>query len=160
MQLAFIVADAIHNIRTALDYLMAALAAANGKGHKHPTFPICEDQAHLREHASMKLVSKAARDFIERQQSYRGGRSILWWLHRLDVIDKHRRLSILEHGPPESVFMETDASSGRGDWYMLPNYWIEEASAVPRRSVVVLLQEMRSCVTEILDAAKAKLCAK
>jgi hypothetical protein len=153
-RLAFIVADAIHNMRIALDYLMSALAAANGNADMQPTFPVCQDEEHLRKHRSIKAVSKMARGFIERQQPYLTGCDRLWWLHRLDIIDKHRKLSLLEHGPPEAVFLTTNPSTGAGDWYMVPNYWIEEPSGAPRLSVVILLEEMLSCATLVVDAAK------
>jgi hypothetical protein len=95
-----------------------------------------------------------ARGFIERQQPYLTGCDRLWWLHRLDIIDKHRKLSLLEHGPPETVFLTTNPSTGAGDLYMVPNYWIEEPSGAPRLSVVVLLEEMLRCATLVVDAAK------
>jgi hypothetical protein len=61
--LAFIAADAIHNIRIALDYLMAALTAQNGKV-TFPTFPICETQKQLRKRDEMNSVAPRARAFI------------------------------------------------------------------------------------------------
>ncbi len=152
--LAFIVGDAVHNIRTALDYLMSALAFQNGKSGRHPTFPICESREQLEKHKSMRFVSPSARAFIESQCPYKGGCDVLWWLHRIDIIDKHRKLSLLEHGPPISVFVK-GRHSGRGAWYMTPNYWLEQDSGAPRQSVVDLIQEMRESVKGILDSASA-----
>lgn len=155
--LAFVVADAIHNMRSALDYLMAALILANGKSGHYPTFPICENERSLVKRDAVKNVSPAAQGFIKSVQSYATGCQALWWLHRLDIIDKHRKLSILQHGPPQSVLIPPADGEGPGDWYMLPTYWIEEETGAPRQSVVDLLHEMRDRVTAVLDRAAVEL---
>jgi hypothetical protein len=155
--LALIAADAIHNMRSALDYLMAALALANGKSGGHPTFPICRNERLLMKRDALKSISLSAQAFIKSVQPYASGCHVLWWLHQLDVIDKHRRLSILQHGPPQLVLIPPANGEGPGDWYMLPTYWIEEETGAPRQSVVELLQEMRGCVIATLDRASAEL---
>jgi len=153
-RLAFITADAIHNIRTALDYLMSALAAQNGN-RCHPTFPICESQMALRKNRSMRFVAFRARAFLRSVRPYKGGCDMLWWLHKIDIIDKHRKLNLLEHAPPSSVFVR-DKRSGQSTWYMEANYWLEQRSGAPRVPVVDLIKDMRKCVGDILSGAQAE----
>lgn len=155
--LAFIVADAIHNMRSALDYLMAALAHTNAKSRRYPTFPICDNEKSLAKRDAFKCVSRSAQKFMKSVQPYATGCQALWWLHRLDIIDKHRKLSILQHGPPQSVLIPPADGEGPGDWYMVPTYWIEEETGAPRQSVVDLLREMRDCVTGVLNRAAVEL---
>jgi hypothetical protein len=95
-KLSTIVGDAIHNLRTALDHLAYELVAL-GSGQEPSTriyFPICEDSISYRNQspAKTKGMHAIAKRAIDETKPYRLGNDILWQIHKLDIIDKHRML--------------------------------------------------------------------
>lgn len=97
--LAAIAGDVIQNLRTALDHLAFQLAWLNGTRDKrilkNTYFPISENAARYKAEAGGKVkgMSKVAVKAIERCKPYkRRDDPILWRLHRLNNIDKHRAL--------------------------------------------------------------------
>jgi hypothetical protein len=93
-----IVGDALHNLRSALDHLAWQIVIKAGNTPTTATaFPICNDIEHHKSVSPerMKGMSQAAIDAINDLKPYKGGgdpENLLWCLHRLDAIDKHRLL--------------------------------------------------------------------
>lgn len=90
-----IVGDAIHNLRTSLDYLAVAVARANGAvkiGDVY--FPFGRDRQAFESSAKEKIkrLSPSARDMIHALQPYGGGNDFLFALHALDSSDKHQTI--------------------------------------------------------------------
>jgi hypothetical protein len=87
--------DAIHNLRSVLDYLAWQLVLAN---HDTPgnwtAYPIFESVEKYESHKAGKVkgMSDVAVEMIDATKPYQGGTDDLWRLHRLDNIDKHRLL--------------------------------------------------------------------
>jgi hypothetical protein len=90
--------DAIQTLRSALDYLACALVRANGSTvNKHVEFPILDHP--IRNSEDRKIFGKKvagmrqeASDQILKMKPCQGGDNVLWRLHRLNIIDKHRML--------------------------------------------------------------------
>ncbi len=100
-----LIGDAVHNMRSALDHLANALVIQNGKIPNTSTeFPLFADRPPSKSEkarfmSKIDKMSPAARRQIIRLQPYHRGNDAhfesLWILHRLDIIDKHRELSII-----------------------------------------------------------------
>ncbi len=88
--------DVIHNARSALDLIYAALVTANRKTVvESDQFPVSKTpqkfNARLPEIRSR--IGKDAADVIQVIEPYKGGDgNAIWCLHTLDIIDKHRLL--------------------------------------------------------------------
>jgi hypothetical protein len=88
----------INSIRTSLDLLASALAARNGyTGSRTVYFPVCKNFAEFQNtksggRAKIKLLSAADQATIESLRPYQGGEDLLFALHELDIMRKHRRL--------------------------------------------------------------------
>jgi hypothetical protein len=93
-----IAGDALANLRGALDHLAFQLAWLNGTRDdrilKNTYFPIFDDATKYVAEAPGKVkgMSQAAKEAIDACKPYKGGNDALWWLHRLNNIDKHRLL--------------------------------------------------------------------
>ncbi len=108
---ALLSGDAVHNLRSALDHLACALVEARDPstsetGPAQVEFPIFRDEGEFDRRvfnpARPRRINKidlAAQAAIRRVQPFTNpGAALfdpLWVLHRLDIIDKHRQLSIL-----------------------------------------------------------------
>jgi hypothetical protein len=101
-ELPLISGDALHNLRSALDYLACTLVRGNGEiPNRNTGFPVLQkaplspkDELFARKVKGMK---QAVIDAIWDIGSYKGGDNVLWRLHSLDNIDKHRLLVTLGH---------------------------------------------------------------
>jgi hypothetical protein len=96
ISIPLIVGDVLFNLRAALDHLAYQLAVNNGTTDKkilrETSFPIL-DSAKLYGKISrdkMKGMSQVAKDAIDAVKPYKEGNTILWQLHSLNNIDKHR----------------------------------------------------------------------
>lgn len=91
--LTLIVGDAIHNLRTALDYLACDLALRNGKDTKRVYFPFAKTGQHfLSATIQRKIRNLSAEDqeSIRALEPYVGGKgALLFALHDLDRVEKH-----------------------------------------------------------------------
>jgi len=90
-----IVGDIVHNLRAALDLLICELVRAEGNRVTDTTgFPIGKGAKQFKSGYLQKVsgVSKEAIQLIKAAKPYKGGNEPLWWLHRLDIADKHRIL--------------------------------------------------------------------
>jgi hypothetical protein len=93
---ALIAGDVLHNLRSALDYLVYALIRANGKTPSTSAgFPIFDHEPVSQKEKNwfdekIKDIPDTAQDVIRFLKPYKGGDDRLWRLHQLDIIDKHR----------------------------------------------------------------------
>jgi hypothetical protein len=89
-----VLGDALHNLRSALDHLACAVAVHNGKSFKGVAFPISASRDAFPGQRDDKLIKcpKSFGDFVEDLQPYKGGNDLLYALHQLDILDKHRVL--------------------------------------------------------------------
>lgn len=91
-----ITGDVLANLRSALDHLAYHLAVVNGTADervlKATYFPISDDATKYVAEAPGKVkgMSQAAKDAIAACKPYKGGNDVLWQLHKLNNIDKHR----------------------------------------------------------------------
>jgi hypothetical protein len=95
LEVSLIAGDVLHNLRSALDHLAWQLVqAAGGTPTKDTSFPIFDSSSKYTSGAAQKLkgMSKAAITAIDALKPYRGGDDLLWQLHRLENVDKHRVL--------------------------------------------------------------------
>jgi hypothetical protein len=88
--------DAVHNLRSSLDYIAYAMVRANGKEPTRDTcFPIADPAKKYTPSFAERAthgMSVAAQREIDSVQPYNTGNPTLWNLHRLDIEDKHRLL--------------------------------------------------------------------
>ena len=98
ISIPLIAGDVLFNLRAALDHLAYKLALANKTTDErvlHGTsFPIFDNVELYGKYSRqrMKGMSQAAQDAIDATKPYAGGNNLLWQLHRLNNIDKHRLL--------------------------------------------------------------------
>ena len=91
-----VLGDVLHNLRTTLDHLAYRLVY-DSTGVAPPThiyFPIADSEADYRHRRDRQLQGASADAIvaIDEMKPYRGGNDDLWRLHRLDIVDKHRRI--------------------------------------------------------------------
>ena len=94
-EITCIVGDAVHNLRSVLDHIVYQLVAVNGgKPNTQTCFPIFDnpDDYKTKSPGKIKGMSQAAAERIDAIKPYKGASLYLWWLHKLDIIDKHRML--------------------------------------------------------------------
>lgn len=93
-EIALIVGDAVHNLRSAFDHLAWQLVEAGGGTPNHHTyFPICETPHQFASAIGQGEINKmraGANEVIEALQLYASGDRTIWNLNALDRIDKHR----------------------------------------------------------------------
>jgi hypothetical protein len=90
--------DALHNLRSALDYLVVELIRAEGNNPtRHSGFPIFASfgvyQAQRRER--IQGIGKEAMAAIGAIKPYRGGNAILWSLQSLCAVERHRLVGVI-----------------------------------------------------------------
>jgi hypothetical protein len=99
--------DFVHSLRTFLDHLIYALVVINTHSRPKSTkieWPVLETPDEKLFNLKTDGVSREAAIIIEVFQPYHAGEgeafksSLLWQLHKLDVIDKHRRIPFGTHG--------------------------------------------------------------
>lgn len=96
--LLLIAGDAIQNMMSALDHL-AYQIVCNDTGDNPPDprgiyFPVADDLAkyEVNKGKRMKGARQETFDAIDALKPYKGGNDLLWTLHRLNNIEKHRLL--------------------------------------------------------------------
>jgi hypothetical protein len=92
--LGAVLGDAFHSARSALDHLAWDLVLANGgQPSRNTNFPIFDGpKAQGKVAAALKGASHGVVGKVFALQPWRGGDDLLWLLHELDLIDKHRLL--------------------------------------------------------------------
>lgn len=92
--------DAIHNLRSALDHAYAAVVsrvATIERERRAIQFPFSETASRLEEACKNRLAHKVSPEFLAaimklKPHGERGGNEILYFMHALDVPDKHAHL--------------------------------------------------------------------
>jgi hypothetical protein len=95
----------INALRSSLDILACAIAVRNGIAILDEVyFPVARSAAafsdqHGRAAKFLRQVSISDRQTIESLKPYQGGDPLIWPLHRLDILRKHRRLLEVDVSP-------------------------------------------------------------
>jgi hypothetical protein len=97
---ACIIGDAIHNLRTALDYAATAVVRTKEVGPEYVTFPFHEKRENLNaaQSTGMRQIQAALPNmdvegfFKDTIKSYSDGNPDLWTLSKADKVDKHNFL--------------------------------------------------------------------
>jgi hypothetical protein len=101
-ELALLIGDCVHNMRSALDYIVWELAGAD-PSDRVSMFPIFDDEAKYKSGGARRIKRLPAgpdgpRALIERLQPYKAGKqarsSALWAIEDLDAADKHKLLTV------------------------------------------------------------------
>jgi hypothetical protein len=96
VEVALTLGDALHNLRSALDYLAWGMVEAVGlRPTKYTAFPIFDASNGYTSGVAGKIqgLRQPCRQMLDRIQPYKGGQAHrLWQLHQLDIRDKHRLL--------------------------------------------------------------------
>jgi hypothetical protein len=90
--LALIAGDAAHSLRAALDYLACELVRSAGETPKNVYFPICESSEKYiaQSPGKTKGMPISAKQIIDQIEPYKSGQGEpLWFLHTIDIADKH-----------------------------------------------------------------------
>jgi hypothetical protein len=98
--LAAVAGDALQNLRSALDHLAyeLVLLGTGGRGPtRHVYFPISDDAAKYKTETPGKVqgMRPEAMKAIDAIKPYGGGNDVLWRLHKLNNVDKHRTLILV-----------------------------------------------------------------
>lgn len=94
-QWGVILGDVLHNLRSALDLLAWQLILANGgTPDKRTAFPVSDTAEAFRSGGLGKIegISPRSRELLKAVKPYKGGCEPLWWLHQLNIEDKHHLL--------------------------------------------------------------------
>lgn len=101
-RISVLAGEIIHHLRSVLDHMVRQLVLANGQQPKRQAFPVCECRKAFLEQKngeSLRGVCSAGVELIDSFQPYQvpGGFewSLLWVLHRMDIEDKHRLLTVV-----------------------------------------------------------------
>jgi hypothetical protein len=133
---ALVIGDALHNLRSALDYAWAATIKkiAPAGLDNFSKFPIYESADKLKcalNGRKIGIISPTLYDLIiSKIRPYDGGDDSLWCIHRLNILDKHRLLiPIIEYASIGGIEVEDergDVSSG-GTWgtAQKPPYYVD-----------------------------------
>jgi hypothetical protein len=91
---ALFVGDAIHNLRSALDFMVCEIVGITD--NREIKFPFCGKRSELEGTVNKGPIQAAGSIIcdliINTIKPYRGGNDLLYALHDLDIIDKHRLL--------------------------------------------------------------------
>ena len=96
-EISLITGDVIQNLRSSLDHLAYKLftpGPGNGTDGRNVYFPILDNLAQYERDKGRKTegLEQVAKDLIDTIKPYREGNEILWKIHKLNNIDKHRLL--------------------------------------------------------------------
>jgi hypothetical protein len=92
-----IIGDAVHNLRSSLDYLAWQLVEVSGGTPGTSTyFPISQTAAKHKtsSHGKVQGMNSKFIAMIDALKPYGGGNDGFWKLHKLDIFDKHQMLAI------------------------------------------------------------------
>jgi hypothetical protein len=94
---SLLVGDLIHNLRSALDLRVSELVLANGNPvTRDHAFPLANSAQDYQRVSKGRLVGLTTSQIqvIDSLNPYGGGNTLLYELHALDILDKHRQLII------------------------------------------------------------------
>jgi hypothetical protein len=86
--------DAVHNLRSALDYVACEMVRSVNIEPDRVCFPISESREKYEANSGGQTygMPTEAKNDIDRMRPYLGGNNGFWLIHKLDIIDKHRLL--------------------------------------------------------------------
>jgi hypothetical protein len=88
--------DIVHNLRSSLDHLayQLVIVGSGGEPTRRVEFPIAKDLATYESEKARKVEGMRERAIkqIDNLKPYKAGNQLLWRIHELDNIDKHRTL--------------------------------------------------------------------
>lgn len=92
-EVPLILGDALHNLRTSLDFVATEIKSRAGQGTDHSNFPIrdSEEKAKAAINGGFKEAAPASviSVILNEIKPYKRGNDALWALHTLDMTDKH-----------------------------------------------------------------------
>ncbi len=168
----------IHAFRSALDILAVALARRNGQtSFDHIHFPISGSLAIFKTGGMKKIKGLSSADTaeIEAFKPYKGGNSLLFSLHTMDLRRKHTRLikisgkprldaiagwgecpevvSYKEGGGPKNKTFTLITRGGDPNYklYITPQITISETDLLPSQPAVALLREFAGLTQSIVN---------
>jgi hypothetical protein len=88
-----IIGDAVHNLRSALDLLTYQLVPP-AKRSTNTMFPIFKSESTYESHVAGRINGShpEVRTILDRLKPYKGGTDGFWWIHDIDIHDKHHVL--------------------------------------------------------------------
>jgi hypothetical protein len=114
-EMALIIGDAIHNLKSALDIAVNEIVFAKTSSYsKHTRFPVYETRESLIAAMNGGTIKPASPEtaslIVDVIKPYKGGNDIIWNLHELNIADKHRLLlPIIQVTSITDVTVESDA---------------------------------------------------
>lgn len=95
LEVGMMLGDVLHNLRASLDYLAWELVeAAGGVPDKDTYFPFCKTREQLEKDLKKKSIRHAGSEvhqvILNIIRPYPDGNKVLWALHWMNIIDKHR----------------------------------------------------------------------
>jgi hypothetical protein len=109
-----IIGDALHNLKSALDLAINDVVFLKlGRYDAHTRFPFRETRNELEAAIKGALITQASKTIadliVNVVKAYKGGNDALWTLHELNILDKHRLLLPVIHvGVLHGVGLEDD----------------------------------------------------
>ena len=93
--------DVIHNMRSALDHAIYEIAGGDGKNMRNIYFPFGKSLDSFKNNLNnlnkkSSNLSDNVKSFLLELKPYKGGNDVLYTLHELDIMDKHRMLVIVD----------------------------------------------------------------
>ena len=95
LSIALPAGDVVHNLRSVLDHLIWRIVELSGGTPTRSTcFPIRKDNQGIDDAINQALdgANDRAKSLVRRLKPYQGSNDLLWKLHSLDIVDKHRLL--------------------------------------------------------------------
>lgn len=114
-----IVADAVGNLREALDLAGYAVAVASGSKTENTYFPFAKDRAHFN-FGRCKDLPQDIQTLFGAFKPYLGGNDMLWAINQICNVKKHK--DILRIGVTVIGGMNLSASGSKGTW-AYPKTW-------------------------------------
>ena len=99
-RISLLLSDTVHNLRTALDHayweIVSPFAHTEAE-RRRIQFPYCESAARMEDELKSRLADRVSNSFFNALKALpifgeAGGNQYLSYIHRIDMIDKHRRL--------------------------------------------------------------------
>jgi hypothetical protein len=94
-EVPLIIGDAIHNLHTSLDLMIWEIESGIDKPDRFTKFPFYETRSELVgaiNNGRLKAAPEIRHLIIDEIKPYRGGNDLLYGLHDLDIVDKHKLL--------------------------------------------------------------------
>jgi hypothetical protein len=161
-EIAAILGDIIHNLRTALDLSSGELVRSNHGNDNNVYFPFCDTEEDLENRIKQKNFNRAGEKAIALIYSlkpFKGGNTALRAIHDLDVQDKHKALlltTILMAGPTVSLWNDDGAReiSIVGDPTAPSEFKIcfPQSCALAGKEIIPTLHELVQHVDGVVDA--------